>query len=346
MNSNKKAAFIAVVIVIAIGAFLLIRNDAQNKGETLSVYAMDTMISQKAYGANAKTAMDEVQSQLKGFEEAVSMYMPHSDIAAINNAAGIKPVAINLAVFSLLKQAKELSLSSNNSFAITIAPLTTAWGISSKEPRVVPEDERQKLLQLVGDDMLLLENNTAFLPKIGQGIDLGGIAKGTACDIAKEIYEENGVKSALLNLGGSCIYVKGLKPDGTQTRVGFRDPLGEETASMASFTFYDAVFSTSGGYERFFEEEGIKYHHILDINTGAPAVSDISSVGVLCENGTEADFLSTALYVQGLEATLEYMKSGGTAIVLDINKNLYVSKALESSFKLIDQTTGYVVTFI
>lgn len=346
MNSNKKTAFIVVMVLIAAGVFLFLRSDAQKKGETSSVYAMDTMISQKAYGANAKTAMEEVNKRLLAFEEQVSMYMPHSDIAAINNAAGKEPVKISEEVFELLSQAKQLSQSSDNSFAVTIAPLSIAWGITSQSPRVVPESEREQLLQLVGDDMLQLENGTAFLPKAGQGIDLGGIAKGTACDIAKEIYEKNKVKSALLNLGGSCIYVKGLKPDGTETRVGFRDPLGGESASIASFTFYDAVFSTSGGYERFFEEEGIKYHHILDIKTGAPANSDISSVGVLCENGTEADFLSTSLYVRGLDATLEYMKNGGTAIALDINKNLYVSKALEKSFELIEKDAGYTVKFI
>lgn len=346
MNSNKKTAFIVVLVLIAIGAFLFLRNDAQSKGQTLSVYAMDTMISQKAYGQNAKTAMDEVNKSLLAFEEQVSMYMPHSDIAAINNAAGKQPVQISSNVFELLTQAKQLSLNSNDSFAVTVAPLSTAWGITSQNPRVVTEAEREQLLQLVGDETLQLKDGTAFLPKEGQGIDLGGIAKGTACDIANEIYEKNNVKSALLNLGGSCIYVKGLKPDGSETRVGFRDPLGSENASIASFTFYDAVFSSSGGYERYFEAEGIKYHHILDIKTGAPAESDISSVGVLCKNGTEADFLSTSLYVQGLDAALKYMQNGGTAIVLDINKNLYVSKLLEKSFELIEKDAGYTVKFI
>ena len=103
-------------------------------------------------------------------------------------------------------------------------------------------------------------------------------------------------------------------------------------------------FATSGGYERYFEQDGVRYHHILDPATGRPAESDIVSVGVLCATGTEADFYSTTLFVWGKEKTLEYMKNGGQAIFLDEENNLYVSQAFAASLELLED--GYRVIYV
>lgn len=346
MNDSKKMAFIGAIVVIALVAFFFIRNDAAEKGQNSASFIMDTNVAQKIYGSNSNTAIKEVETELRRFEEQMSIYFAKGDITKINDNAGIAPVEISQETYNLLQQAQKLSLASENTFALTIAPLTVAWGITGDSPRVVPQSEIDNLLKLVDDKSLVLENGTAFLKEKGQAIDLGGIAKGTACDVAKLIYEKNKVDCAILNVGGSCIYVKGTKAKGEEVRIGFRNPKGDQQTSMASFAIKDEVFSTSGGYERFFEENGVRYHHILDPKTGVPAKSEIVSIGVMCESGTEADFLSTSLYVKGKDATIEYMKNGGKVIMLDEENNLYVSKALESSFKLTDESGIYKVIII
>lgn len=142
-------------------------------------------------------------------------------------------------------------------------------------------------------------------------------------------------------------FARGVKPDGEAWRLGFRDPKEEESVSLASFEIRDAVFCTSGGYERYSEQDGVRYHHILDPATGRPAQSDIVSIGILCENGAEADFWSTALFVQGREKALEYFETGGEGLLLDEDNTLYVSKALQASFELAAEAEGaYHVVFL
>ena len=238
------------------------------------------------------------------------------------------------------RRRKHSSAQAGGAFELTIAPLALAWGITTDAPRVLQQDEIDALLPLVDDSGLLLESGTARLQRPGQAVDLGGIAKGAACDVAKEVYDEYGIRAALCWLGGSSIYARGVKPDGEAWRLGFRDPKEEESVSLASFEIRDAVFCTSGGYERYFEQDGVRYHHILDPATGRPAQSDIVSIGILCENGAEADFWSTALFVQGREKALEYFETGGEGLLLDEDNTLYVSKALQASFELAAEAEG------
>ena len=349
MKSNKKIVKIslaAAAVVLAVVLLLLfLAQKRENERYALAFYGMSTLIDQKVYGPHAQQAMDELQAAFTTFEAQLSLYDTGSDIAAINAAAGTRPVAVSEQTFALLEQGKALSLASENAFALTLAPLSLAWGITSESPKVLTQAEIAALLPLVDDSALVLDAtaHTAQLQHKGQAIDLGGIAKGTACNLARDVYEKNGVTSALLSIGGN-IYAKGTKPDGSAYRIGFRDPTSTASASIASITLQDTVFAVSGGYERFFEQEGIRYHHILDPKTGAPADSDIVSVGVIHPDGTVADFYSTTLFVWGKDKALEYLANGGCGMLLDANNTLYVSKALESSFELVE--SGYQVIFV
>ena len=136
-----------------------------------------------------------------------------------------------------------------------------------------------------------------------------------------------------MSLGGN-VYARGTKPDGTPWRVGFRDPSGGDNASLASFELTDAVIAVSGDYERYFEQDGVRYGHIMNPATGAPAQSDIISVGVLCETGLEADVRSTEMFVRGRDAALAYFEAGGTGLMLCEDGVLYVSRSLQGSFEL------------
>lgn len=307
-------------------------NDEDRQDRT--IFAMDTLITQVAYGENAGQAMDAVNEAFAAYEKKLSLFEKDSDVYRLNEAAGEDWVDVDSGTYALLEQARTLSDESDGAFALTIAPLTLAWGITGDSARVPPEDEIGKLVALVDDDALLLEDGKVMLASKGMGIDLGGIAKGAACALAADVYKEYDVTNALLSIGGN-VYARGTKPDGSQWQVGFRDPLGE--GYLASFPLEDNVIAVSGGYERYSEIDGEKYIHILDPKTGYPAQSDIVSVGVVDPDGAVADFYSTTLFVWGLEKSLEYIRAGGNAIVLDGENNLYVSEGLADGFKVYDE---------
>lgn len=319
---------------------------------TMSSYAMSTVITQTVYGDNGQTAANEVSKRLTAIDREMSMFDADSYIYKINQNAGIAYVEVPAELYLLLKQAVELSATSNDAFRVTIGPLTQAWGVTTDTPRVVPESEREELLQLVNDEDLLFdeENCSVMLRSEGQSLDLGAIAKGWACAQAKAIYEEYGVFSAVLSIGGN-VYIYGTKQDGSLFKVAFRDPTKEESAYMATLFMENEVLAVSGGYNRYFEVDGIHYDHIIDPQTGAPVVSDITSVGVIHEDGAYADFMSTTLYVWGIEKTLAFMEENPNdcaIIMLDTeNAVVYVSKTLEGNFALYEgNSIDYEVIYI
>lgn len=326
-------AGVCLLLTVAIVAGILFYNAQQSRQYTSATFAMDTMVTQSAYGPHAAQAMQQVNVALAEYENRLSMFKLHSDIVAINASAGGPGVEVAPETADLLRQAVLLSAQSKGAFAITIAPLTKAWGITGGNPHVPQQSEIEVLLPLVDDEAVQIDGNVVTLPEKGMAIDLGGIAKGAACAVAAEIYTDNKVESALLSIGGN-IYVKGTKPDGSQYRIGFRDPTGPDGSYIASFCMEDSVIAVSGGYERFFEQDGKTYIHIINPQTGWPAESDIVSVGVLHADGAVADFYSTTLFVWGREGALQFMQNGGVAILLDDTGTLYVSESLRGSFKL------------
>lgn len=349
MKRWKKAATVLLAAVLLGTAGLFIVHTAQRSREAAStIFVMDAAVSQRVYGANGQKAVEAAERALREMEALFSLYRPESDIARLAAAAGSgEAVSVDARTFALLQGAKTLCGQTDGAFRLTIAPLALAWGVATDTPRIPPQQEIDDLLLLINDDDLILHDGTAYLRRAGQAVDLGGIAKGAACDAVKELYDAYEIRSALCWVGGSSIYARGQKPDGTGWRLGFRDPSGDTASVLASFEIRDAVFCTSGGYERYFEENGVRYHHILDPATGYPVQTDILSVGVLSESGAEADLWSTALFVQGTEKALEYFANGGEGILLDDAYHLYVSKALQDSFQLTAQDAGqYQVIFL
>ncbi len=308
-----------------------------------SSFAMSTIVTQEVYGENAQKAALEVENAFVEFEKTLSLYDENSDISKINNSSGENAVVVSQLTLELLKQAQELSLKEQDGFALTLAPLSLAWGFTSDNPQVLSEEEINAMLPLVDDAKLFIdeENSTVMLLEKGQAIDLGAIAKGAACAIAKQIYIENNIESAVISIGGN-VFIHGQKPDGTNYKVGFRDPNNSEISAIASVELKDSVFAVSGGYERFFEENGEVYHHILDPTTGKPSNSDILTVGIIHKDGAIADFYSTTLFVQGKEKAIEYFKNGGTGMFLDKDNVLYVSSNLKSSLNLFENSYNIV----
>ena len=166
----------------------------------------------------------------------------------------------------------------------------------------------------------------------GASIDLGGIAKGYTSLRVIQIMKDCGIEHAIINLGGN-VQVLGTKTDGSDWRVAIQNP-DSESSYLGVLSTADKAVITSGGYERYFEQDGQVYHHIIDPQTGYPSESDLTSVTIVCSDGTTADALSTALFVMGLDGAKELYRSGSLdfEMILYDGSRVYVSEGIADSF--------------
>lgn len=273
-----------------------------------TTFAMDTVMSLTLYGGwdreKTKETRDWMIGQLAYFDEVFSATRAGSDIFQVNQGAG-QPVELKGPTAELLERTLELCEVTGGTLDITAYPAVKAWGFSTGEYRVPPSDELAKLTEIINCAAIRLEGNTVTLPD-GMEIDLGAVAKGYAGDWLANTARESGVKSALIDLGQSTIVAVGTKPGGSPWRIGVRDPEGDGYFGIVELA--DMAMGTSGGYQRFFEQDGVTYWHILDPSTAAPARSGLASVTVVSPSALTCDALSTALFVMGLEDGAQFWR--------------------------------------
>ena len=277
------------------------------ESETRTVYAMDTVMNLTVYGENAAAALESAEKELHTLDEAVlSRTAEGSELYALNTSNGetVECGADDI-LPALIETALTISDATEGAFDPTLAPVLDALGFTRDERRVPSADELKELLSHTGCGKVALEKTadgwTVTLLD-GAQLDLGGIAKGYAADLLRAQLEKEGVTSATLDLGGD-VFVMGRKTDGSDWRIAVKDPVDTESY-LGVVSAADNFVVTSGVYERYFEENGVRYHHILDPKTGCPAESGLVSVTVLCENGAWADALSTACFVLGPDGAL------------------------------------------
>ena len=211
---------------------------------------------------------------------------------------------------------------SAGAFDLTIAPLSSLWNFDSGVQKVPAEKDIQKALALVDYEKIQADSKTVTLKK-GQSLDLGAVGKGAACDAAKAYLEKSGVKGAVISVGGSILAYGKRNKLGDKWRVAVRHPR-EENAYIGVINLSEGFVSTSGDYEKYFEKDGKRYHHILDANTGYPADSGLASVTVLCKSGLLSDALSTACFILGEEKSKPLLDEYSAAAVF-VDKDLNVS---------------------
>lgn len=267
---------------------------------------MDTFIEMTAYGAKATEALTACSAEIRRLEALFSATEESSDVHRINGARS-QAVAVSSDTAEILRSAKELSRSTDGCFDPTVYPLVQLWGFHTV-PKVPDAGSIESLLIGVGAERITTDGETVALPE-GMGIDLGGIAKGYATDRLAELVKKYGVASAMFTLGGN-VRVLGRKPDGSDWRIGVRDPARED-GIIGVVSISDRSVITSGSYQRYFEENGKRYHHILDPKTGYPSENGLVSVTVIADSGVRADALSTALFVMGEEAAIRYWRAHG-----------------------------------
>ena len=248
--------------------------------------------------------------KLKGIEQAFSVNLSDSAVSQINQSAGIAPVVVPQEVIYVLQEALRIAERTGGAFDPTIGPLVDLWDIGGDNSQVPSQEAIDHARSLVDYRLveLNLEQGTVYLPKQGMALDLGGIAKGYAADELVAMVQEAGLKRGLFDLGGN-IYAFGTKADGSTWRVGVKDPAQPGGSPALALAVQDRSVVTSGMYERFFEQEGIRYHHILNPATGYPVWNDIQSVTIVSKSSLLADALSTSVFVLGREKGLALLES-------------------------------------
>ena len=301
-----KKLFSAAALALALALSLSACGAAAPQSETRTVYAMDTVMNLTAYGGDAAAALESAEKELHTLDKAVlSRTAEGSELYALNAANG-EPVRFGAddALGALIETALTISEATDGAFDPTLAPVLDAWGFTKDTRRVPSDDELAELLRHTGRDKVACARTAdGWVVALSDGaqLDLGGIAKGYAADLLRAQLEE-GVASATLDLGGD-VFVMGKKADGSDWRIAVKDP-ADTGSYLGILTASDAFIVTSGVYERYFEENGVRYHHIIDPKTGRPAESGLVSVTVVCENGSWADALSTACFVLGADGAL------------------------------------------
>ncbi len=303
---------------------------------TRTTFAMDTVIQYCLYGPSAEKTVAACEELLSRLEEQLTCtdspdISESGDVRRLNRGAGKEPVEVSESVMQLLLRSQELSRWTGGLFDITVGPLTRLWNVTGENPTVPPQEEVEQALSLVGDGLVLEpEGQTAFLQREGQRIDLGAVAKGYACGFLREICEENGVTRGYISLGGNMMVL----PDSAEMRFGLQNPLrGGEASVIASLSLEGQTMATAGGYERYFEQDGVRYCHILDPRTGWPAQTDLLSASVISEDGALADALSTALFLMGREEALAFLKdSDCRAVLVDSDCRVWLAGDVEESF--------------
>lgn len=268
---------------------------APTASQSTELFAMDTVMTLTAYGSHAQAALNAATDEINRLDALFSISSETGDIYRVNqNGEGdLSEDSLSL-VSSALSYYKE----TDGLFDCTIEPVMEAWGFTTQNYRVPGEDELTDLLSRVDASRVTLNSNHVTLPKQVR-VDLGGIAKGFTSARVMEVFAKNGVTSGIISLGGN-VQALGHKPDGSLWRVGIQDPVNTDDM-FAVVEVADEAVITSGAYQRYFEEDGVHYHHIIDPRTGYPANNGLISVTIISPDGTLADALSTSLFIMGPE---------------------------------------------
>jgi FAD:protein FMN transferase len=298
---------------------------------------MDTTLDITIQGRSGKQAAadaDAAIARAREIESRTSRFDPGSDVSLINKNAGTAPVSVSDETMYLVRKSIEYGRAMGGGFDITVAPVVSLWGFYDQKYRVPYQSEIDAALALVGSQKIVIDEaaGTVFLPSKGMEIDLGGVAKGYAVQQMYELLRRRGVKSALVNFGGS-VGALGRRSDGKKWVVGVKHPRAEGGALVGELQVEDTFVNTSGDYERYFVKDGKRYFHIFDPATGHQPEGTMS-VTVVGPDAMVADILSKAPFVMGTQRGLQFIEGqeGFEALAIDSTGKVTYTPNMESEY--------------
>ncbi len=273
-------------------------------------YAFNTVVTLQSYSEEhvCREVFSEAVAHCRLYERLFSRMLPHSDITRINTAEGAA-VRIHPATYQLLKAAQFFCAESCGTFDITIGAISRLWDFNQN---IIPNAKQlaKSLAHVNWQTLELREHDECFFARLADkqaAIDVGGIAKGSIADELALLFIKSGMPNFIINLGGN-VMAQGCKPTGEPWRIGLQDPQNKE-GILGAVEITNASVVTSGVYERFFEKEGVLYHHILNPKTGFPVQTDAAGVTVVARRSLDAEGFSTTLLALGIERGLQFAKA-------------------------------------
>lgn len=304
-----------------------------DKSASREIFAMDTYMTVTAYGSQCEAAVEAAEDEINRLDGLISVGDEGSEIYQVNTTgSGVLSPELGY----LVERSLELYESTDGLFDIAIYPIMDEWGFTTENYKVPDEAALQNLLTLTDASKINYDEESGEITfdMEGMQIDLGGIAKGYTSARIMDIYKEYGIKSGLVSLGGN-VQLLGTKTDGSLWRVAIQSP-GDDSDYIGVLSASDVAVITSGGYERYFEQDGKTYHHIIDPRTGYPSDSGLLSVTIVSDDGTLADGLSTSLFIMGKDQAAEYWRAHSDEfdyILMDENNEIYITEGIADSFE-------------
>jgi thiamine biosynthesis lipoprotein len=300
-----------------------------------SMYTIVSITVVSRTNDQAQKAINASFSELDRLAALLNFYSATSEISAINKYAGEKPVKVSRDTLDIIEKAVYVSEMTDGAFDVTVGPLVKLWDLQNK---VIPDRKSiAESMQIVGYKNIVLDRavSTVFLKLKGAQIDLGGIIKGYAVDKVVEVLHQNGIISGIVAVGGE-IRSLGKKPDGTSWVVGVQNPRqkGSDDEVIATVELSDKALSTSGDYIKYFEKDGIRYHHLLDPKTGYPS-RQCGSTTIVADDNSTADGFSK-LFILGPEKGLAVAKKlGFDVLFIDCKGGIFMSDGLRNKIRFI-----------
>lgn len=310
---------------------------SDNRVYSYSAVLMGSPILLKLFSHDEALA-SRVFRLIKQYEDLLTVNRARSQVMDINHAAGQHPVVVSRAVFELIRCAKAASLFQDSAFNLAIGPLVKRWKIGFQGDSVPPADEIAALLEITHPEDVILDEarSSVFLTRAGMEIDLGAIAKGYIADRVRDYLHKEGTERGLINLGGN---VQTLGSPAGGWSVGLKKPFAGE-ALIGAMTVENRSVVTSGTYERYFEQNGRRYHHILDPRTGYPLDNELDSVTIISKDSIDGDIWTTLMYGMGVEKGCAVLRSRPDieAIFVTKTKEVAISSMRHFRFTLLDNT--------
>lgn len=277
----------------------------------------------------AQLAIQNAFNEIQRIEKLMSTHIPSSEISKINESAGLQPLPVSPEVYEVIERALYWAEQTNGALDISLAPVQELWGFDGDHPSLPDKDAIKQVLPKVDYRKIQLENQTVFLMETGMRLHLGAIAKGYAVDRAIKILQDSNIHHALINAGGD-LKTLGRRADQTTWKIGLQHPRKPESI-LASFSLSEKAVATSGDYQKYFDQNGTRYHHIMNPKTGFPVLG-VMSATVVTETVMDADALSTALFVMGTKkglALIDNLKSA-EGLIMAQDKSIHLSRGMKS----------------
>lgn len=341
MIKKKRIKSILLLALSLIMSFVLVacgKSKIENvEPISKSSILLDTPCKVTVYDQVSEEVLDKAFDKLKEVDRKMNASDDNSEIGEINKNAGKSYVKVSEETFYVIKKGIEYGNLSKDAFDITIGPLVKLWGINTERAHVPDKTEINSRLPLVNYRNVSLKEDTkeVMLRNPGMSLDLGGIAKGYAADAVSQVLKDNGVEHAIIDLGGN-ILTMGSKVSGEDWKVGVQNPDTERGQYIGIVEASNKTVVTTGIYERYFEQDGKRYHHILDTKTGYPVDNNLASVSIITDKSIDGDALAKA-FCMGIEKGMEYVISqGAEGIFVTKDSKVYLTNGLKDKFKLTD----------